>query len=233
MLTLLFKAWCTGHDLKQDSELWNDAFTTHNFGTQVIQLMHNMNICYECLDAQDDFHAQMKKGAMTLPAWLADEDSLKYLDQTVIYDQIEDDYLDNFVEDIGISVAMGKKTKACNLLMNAINCVLTVTGWTECNAKLLPNSINLKPAVLTMAQSASQWKAAVVSKHAQVLKQKGQHLHTMESTNNNTKPKSFVPNEVKIVTKTHLTQTFESSKWGPTMNAVLNYPDKIKNHIGW
>jgi len=109
---------------------------------------------------------------MTLPVWLADESSLKYLDQTVIYNQMEDDYLDNFVEDIGIPAAMGKKTKACNMLMNGINCVLTVTGWTECNAKLLPDGINLKPAVLTMAQSASQWKAAVVSKCAQVLKQR-------------------------------------------------------------
>ena len=45
----------------------------------------------------------------------------------------------------------------------------------------------------------------------------------MEFTNNNTKLKSYVPNEVKIVIKTHLTQTFKSSKWGPTMNAVLYY----------
>jgi len=48
--------------LKQDSELWNDAFTTHKFGTWFTQLMCHMNIHYECLDAQDDFYAQMKKG---------------------------------------------------------------------------------------------------------------------------------------------------------------------------
>ncbi|KAF8235498.1 hypothetical protein L208DRAFT_1256778 [Tricholoma matsutake] len=48
MLTL-FKPWHTGHDLKQDDELWNDAFTAYNFGTWPTQLMRNMNIQYECL----------------------------------------------------------------------------------------------------------------------------------------------------------------------------------------
>ncbi|KAF8223233.1 hypothetical protein L208DRAFT_1032835, partial [Tricholoma matsutake] len=57
----LFKPWCMGCDLKQEDELWNDAFTKYSFGTRSTQLMHNMNICYECLDTQDDFHAQMKK----------------------------------------------------------------------------------------------------------------------------------------------------------------------------
>ncbi|KAF8239960.1 hypothetical protein L208DRAFT_1556261 [Tricholoma matsutake] len=109
--------------------------------------------------------------------------------------------------------------------MNAINHVLTVTGWTECNAKLLPDGVNLTPAVPTTVQSASQWKAAVVSKCAQVLKQRGQHLHAIKPADNNTKLKSFVPNEVKIVTISHLTQTFECLKWGPTINAVLKKYD--------
>ena len=34
-----------------------------------------------------------------------------------------------------------------------------------------------------------------------------------------------MPNEVKIITKGHLTQTFEFSKWGPTINAVLKEYD--------
>jgi PIF1-like helicase len=221
----LFKPWHTGHDLRQNSELWNEAFTAYNFGTWPTQLMHNMNIHYECLDAQDDFHAQMKKGTMSLPSWLADEAALKDLDQTVINDYTEDDCTHNLAEDIEISAEIGKKTKARNSLMNAINRVLTVTGWTECNAKLLPDSVNLKPVAPATVQLASQWKAAVVSKHAQVLKQRGQHLHAINPADNNTKPGSFVPNEVKIITKSHLTQTFESSKWGPTINAVLKEYD--------
>jgi hypothetical protein len=163
----------------------------------------------------------MKKGTMSLPTWLADEATLKDLDQTVMNDYTEDDCAQHFLEDIEISDAIGKKTKAHNLLMDAIKHVLTVTWWTECNAKLLPNSVNLTPAVHTTVQSASQWKAAVVCKHAQVLKQRKEHLHATKPAGNNTGLKSFVPNEVKIVTKSHLTQTFESLKWGPTINAVL------------
>jgi hypothetical protein len=108
----LFKPWRTGHDLKQETELWNNAFMAHNFGTCRTQLMRNMNIWYECLDAQDDFHTQMKKGTASLPVWLADEAMLKDLDQSIINDHMEDDFPDNFVEDIEISVEMGKKNQS-------------------------------------------------------------------------------------------------------------------------
>ena len=105
--------------------------------------------------------------------------------------------------------------------MNAINCVLTVTGWTECDAKLLQDNINLKPAAPTTIQPASQWKAAVMSKCAQVLEQRAQHLQVTKPTNNSTQAQLFVSNEVKVVTKVHLTQSIETTKWGPTINAVL------------
>jgi hypothetical protein len=219
MLTL-FKPWRTGHDLKQETSLWNDAFTAHNFGTRYTQLMRNMNIRYECLDAQDDFHAEMKKGSLSLPNWLADEAMLKDLDQSLIDDYMEDDCPQNLIEDIGTSVEMGRKTKARNSLMNAINRVLTVTGWTECDAKLLTDNISLKPAAPITVQPASQWKAAVISKRAQVLEQRAQHLQNIKPANNSINAQLFVANEVKVVTKAHLTQSFETTKWGPTINAV-------------
>ncbi|KDR71671.1 hypothetical protein GALMADRAFT_74603, partial [Galerina marginata CBS 339.88] len=63
MLTL-FKPWRKGHDLKpNESESWDECFNSHNFTSQQEKLMKNFNIKYECLDARDDYRAQLKKGA--------------------------------------------------------------------------------------------------------------------------------------------------------------------------
>ena len=61
MLTF-FKPWCTGKDLKALNTTWDEEFTKYKFTIQKNQLMKNFNIQYECLDARDDYRAQMKKG---------------------------------------------------------------------------------------------------------------------------------------------------------------------------
>jgi hypothetical protein len=61
----LFRPWRTGKDLRQESETWDDAFTEYPFNDFHKQLMSNFNIRYECLDARDDYRAQMKKGSAT------------------------------------------------------------------------------------------------------------------------------------------------------------------------
>lgn len=47
--------------------------------------MKNMNIQYECLDTRDDFHAQMKKGALSFPGG-HDDPFYPSLNETVIED---------------------------------------------------------------------------------------------------------------------------------------------------
>ena len=59
MLTL-FKPWRTGYDLKGTNETWEHAFDNYNFANRQMNLMNNFNLCYECLDARDDYSAQMK-----------------------------------------------------------------------------------------------------------------------------------------------------------------------------
>ena len=62
MLTL-FKPWRRGHDLKESVQTsWDDTFNKHKFRNEEIQLMKIFNIHYECLDACDDYHAQLKNG---------------------------------------------------------------------------------------------------------------------------------------------------------------------------
>ena len=59
MLTL-FKPWWTGYDLKSTNETWEYAFDNYNFSDRQIKLMKIFNLRYECLDARDDYSAQMK-----------------------------------------------------------------------------------------------------------------------------------------------------------------------------
>ena len=60
MLTL-FKPWRTGGDLKLDGQTWNDAYDAYEFCDRHKKIMKNLNLRYECLDARDDFHADLKK----------------------------------------------------------------------------------------------------------------------------------------------------------------------------
>ncbi|KAF9062493.1 hypothetical protein BDP27DRAFT_1140874, partial [Rhodocollybia butyracea] len=58
----LFKPWRTGKDLKADEESWHESFENYEFGEKELLYIKNMNLRYECLDARDDFQAQMKAG---------------------------------------------------------------------------------------------------------------------------------------------------------------------------
>ncbi|KAF9458815.1 hypothetical protein BDZ94DRAFT_1330866, partial [Collybia nuda] len=68
MLTL-FKPWKTGFDLRHSGLSWDESFQKFEFSKRSLKIMSNLNIRYECLDARDDFHAQMKKGGVTFPNW--------------------------------------------------------------------------------------------------------------------------------------------------------------------
>ncbi len=51
MLTL-FKPWRNGTDLKQDMQMWNEAFQNFKFSDKCLSLMDKFNLRYECSDAE-------------------------------------------------------------------------------------------------------------------------------------------------------------------------------------
>ena len=61
MLTL-FKPWHDGRDLITDEQSWDDSFVNHKFSSRQTELMKYFNLKYECLDARDDYAAQLKQG---------------------------------------------------------------------------------------------------------------------------------------------------------------------------
>ncbi|KAK0430068.1 hypothetical protein EV421DRAFT_1893638 [Armillaria borealis] len=63
MLTL-FKPWRCGMDLKTSENTWDHTFTLFMFEPWHIKLMSYFNLRYECLDAKDDYHAQLKQDTL-------------------------------------------------------------------------------------------------------------------------------------------------------------------------
>ena len=82
MLTL-FKPWRSGKDLKSADQTWDETFNHHNFTFRQQQLMKNFNLRYECIDARDDYSAQLQDETNSglFPSW-ASSDVLKILIKT-------------------------------------------------------------------------------------------------------------------------------------------------------
>ena len=162
MLTL-FKPWRSGLDLCYQLESWDEAFLSHNFSAQQLEVMRSMNIPYKCLDAQDDFHAQMKKGSTEMPSWADSELAPKIfdnLDQMVIYDAIN---VPTTLDEVSISLIRGKSEQAHTNLMPDIRRMLVSLGWTNQDADLLPEGLNLNPEPIT-PQTPALWKATISQK---------------------------------------------------------------------
>jgi hypothetical protein len=136
MLTL-FKPWRSGSDLKNDAGTWNDAFDNYQFSPHHIQFMSNMNIHYECLDARDDFHAQMKKGLVTTSNWAQDEThTWQDMDQAIMDDSFDAHYEPNALEDMFIATNLGKVQNSQNSLMASIRMTLMDAEWTSHSSSL-------------------------------------------------------------------------------------------------
>ncbi|KAF8897114.1 hypothetical protein CPB84DRAFT_1650027, partial [Gymnopilus junonius] len=129
MLTL-FKPWRTGKELKQ-CETWDQTFASQFFSERQLQLMNNFNIKYECLDACDDFCAQMKKGVDSdiVGSWLQ-------------YDNESEDPIDNSKNEMypeldeppESPLQCGERQKRRLKEAAEINAILSRIGWINpCN----------------------------------------------------------------------------------------------------
>ncbi|KAF8811287.1 hypothetical protein BYT27DRAFT_7278067, partial [Phlegmacium glaucopus] len=214
----LFKPWRSGLDLRQQTDSWDDAFLSHEFSPRQHEVMKNMNIRYECLDARDDFHAQMKKGTTVMPSWAEPGTQIfDDLDQMVIDDAIN---IPTILDEHSISPIVGKRQRSHTELMSDVRRMLMSLGWTIQNKDLLPDDLNLTPDPIQL-QSPAQWKATVSNKRAEILEERARHLPANVSSG--AKPvssSSFVPNDVRVVDKSYMSCSFSSKEWKHTTDDV-------------
>ncbi|KAF8801704.1 hypothetical protein BYT27DRAFT_7114362, partial [Phlegmacium glaucopus] len=153
MLTL-FKPWRKGHDLKSNElETWDECFNSHEFTNQQEKLMKNFNIKYECLDARDDYRAQLKKGIdkSLIGSWESlqgegvDEisDIKTVSDPNIEYDDLPFD-----------PTANGKNQSLRLKNISMMRMIMENIGWTNAKKSTSIDSGPFKPGVIL---SGGEW----------------------------------------------------------------------------
>jgi len=122
MLTL-FKPWRQGNDLKDANENWDSAFVNHNFNIRERSLLRNFGLKYECLDARDDFHSELKRKSRE--AHSGDLDLSHGADDSD--DDETEDYMAQGEDKFHI---LGKNTlKICTKMAEVVNIMRDVDGF--------------------------------------------------------------------------------------------------------
>ena len=127
MLTL-FKPWRIGHCSKTPFQSWDDAFNAHKFTVQQLSLMKNFNIKYECLDAKDDYRAQMNKKTgdpIHIDSWMSIDDN-EIPDNFNISNDVAPDG-----ETIDLNFTESKRYKKRIEQAAMVRNILTNLGWTK------------------------------------------------------------------------------------------------------
>lgn len=209
MLTL-FQPWHTGQELKHSKDAsWSDAFMSLKFTPCQQDIMKNFNLQYKCLDAHDDFQAELKKGATEAPGWLHMDDNDGFInasDQA----QVNDAHMDYDLADIDFSdptsLGLGKRwVKHLHDTMG-IHSMLDVIGWSHINHDNSCSNTELTYEDVNLDQNGSQWKSDITKMRQTLLDAKfsaGPSNHscdTEDSMNNQGKfPQPEYKNgEVKI-----------------------------------
>ena len=180
MLTL-FKPWRSGKDLKDEAESWDQAFTDHEFSEREVQIMNNFNLRYECLDARDDFSAQLRQGTVhngTCPKFMT-LDMIEDLDNNSLIncDDFDDDYdaQDDATYDPNTYSELGVHGRLVKTQMDVTENVIRNVGWLD-DCPDGPIDINTTPLQIDNNQTASQWKSVVQSRRQELLDERNQHV---------------------------------------------------------
>ena len=206
-MLVLFHPWRTGKDLKLELETWDDAFTKYAFNELQKQLMNNFNIRYECLDARDDYRAQMKRGsAPSLPSSWDPYTNDNYLDL-----ESKDTYEDPGVDDIPINLLKVGKGQYNRLMqMETMSHILRNTGWTDER----PIETNVYPTFTPgRVLAGSEWKAEVVKKRREIQDTRNVSNQPKKAEGPNQQISRSQENIVKVVDKSYLEKKFHSKEF--------------------
>ena len=207
MLTL-FKPWRNGKDLRTDEQSWDDGFINHKFSPRQIELMKYFNLKHECLDAKDDYAAQLKKGegegifSAFDGEFENDNDDFDYSQTHIDGDDFE------FEDDkIMIGREIGKVTSSTINLRNEMHNVLKTSGWFDESPDGPPEYEELKAIQPEISRTDKEWQNEVKDKREQLLQNKQNNI-TSENVHPSTNSKP-VYDEVKIVDKSYLQQNYK------------------------
>ena len=216
MLTL-FKPWRKGTDLKgmNASESWDDSFNTYTFSEEDLRLMKIFNIRYECLDARDDYRAQMKKGLSPMfGSWDTEEFEEQLTDVPNVYGLDATQADDSAINPHNSGPTHYKHMRE----MEMVNQMMTSLGWTEplTQTSVVTSRSDSEIFRPQRQLQGSEWEKVVETAKHDVLRKKNEHniaLTDVSTPGPDQEGKSSThvphdPNFVKIVDKSYLDKDF-------------------------
>ncbi|PPR07612.1 hypothetical protein CVT24_004165 [Panaeolus cyanescens] len=227
----LFKPWRTGHDLRTPNDnSWKDAFERHEFTGHERRLMINFNIKFECMDARDDYRAQLKKGASPtiIGSWDATADEGLELPESDAYPSAS--HYDSLDSNDALLKEGKQYRKKLNNIRDATS-TMNNLGWSiSKGAGYAATPDFVEPCI---KQGSSQWQDAVEQCKQAVLDKKKENIdgpnirpvESMKKTSDltqdpNSRCFSFLPNRVRIIDKSYFSKTFQAP--GPLMTPLVN-----------
>ncbi|KII82907.1 hypothetical protein PLICRDRAFT_682664 [Plicaturopsis crispa FD-325 SS-3] len=206
MLTF-FKPWRSGRELRHDGESWESAFTRYPFSDTQKTTMNHFNVKYECLDARDDYSAQMKLGQVSggfFTQWDAGEShDIDHESEDAVSgaDLLFNEDLANAQDQLGPSSTARERRRA------EIERILESSGWTGPSHNGLPE-ISLDPVLPEVQRSSKQWQQAVQNKRDEV---NANRLKDMPEPKGVSQQHGPAFEGVKVVDKNYLTKDFKAA----------------------
>ena len=200
MLTL-FKPWRRGTDLKNSEQQWDTAFQEHDFTPDQERYMRNFNVKYECLDARDDYRAQMMKDADSIVgSWVKERDA-----------EMEDEFHITGMNEIQLDdlpsdpLDLGPNQRKRAKEMDAVGRMMADLGWTEpLHHSIQESPISFRPEVF---KPGNAWEQDINTMRQKILEEKNAHCknpNTQEALHD----AQHTPNIVKVVDKSYLEKKF-------------------------
>jgi len=223
MLTL-FKPWRHQTNIKGqelDKQSWDETFLQHPFTEHEKRLMRNFNIRYECLDARDDFRAQMKKGTNPIiGSWDAEAGEEQENEQP--YAVAGDDNSDDLpVDPLNCGPNHTRRMKQTEVVNN----MMTTLGWTVPLQSVDTNS-NQDAFEPEKKLAGSVWEQVVARAKRAVIGKKNEYNVNVTPTTGDVAPtpgqyKPYDPNVVKIVDKSYLEKDFRIENTSELVDATI------------
>ena len=171
MMLTLFKPWRSGNDLKESSmSSCEEVFQGHSFRGSEIDMMKNFNVRYECLDARDDFRAQLKKGSATnlFGSWETMDAENDDCDDRPDTDGPSIELDDAPSDPLGLGQKQMRRLKE----MEMVKDMLSATGWTD---PVLGNADERPEFRPSKKISGREWEQEVDKERQRIFEKKNKH----------------------------------------------------------
>jgi hypothetical protein len=217
MLTM-FKAYRSPLDLKEKNQTWDEAFENHKFTPRQLQLLKNFNLKYECLDARDDFHAQLRKDhASFIPSWASTENGIELANE-LDQQRTTSEALESVEEvQVEISSIIGSNEKTRRMQVATMDKILRRLRWDQAKDTVATTLPREPPSII---QRGSAWKAAVKQKRQEILATRSQHLPS-DALQNIGCRKARIMDGVEVIDKSYLERKCQSPEWDSVIDSVV------------